>query len=827
LLKAEGLPQALLDSRRVFGMQPAEHAVDELLFDRDDVRYPHRARVPQADRFPMRQWMVAGAGPPSWGLWYTPLIEPGISTPALRRTAGGQAAHPPPRSVGGREGGIFLLLVLAALAGLLAGCRLPAGVIHLRFENPQMNKVGDEARPSRRMPVGNEARWTIPANIGGILEVAYGCPPGWCSSRGGGHYRILRSYRGSSQVVGDIPTGPSGSPRWVETDFGWLPTDRPETLTIQFEAAASAGLGPLLAEPILRPANEESGRKDVLVFLIDTLRADGLSCYSRDGAPTPEIDRLAAQGLRVERVLSPVNWTLPAHASLFTSASVSKHQVGLTRSTLGSRLPTLAEVLAKKGYRTLAVTNGGYVDPAFGIARGFDRYLTIDVRKNTIEANLKAALGLLRRYQGEPTFLFFHTYEVHEYPRKTPPHPPARTMSERLLNVAHARAVYRRLTSRVDTAFGELRRGLEDLKLAGRTMIVVTADHGEMFYEHPAQMGNFIGGHGQPFLYDQELRVPLILYDPRNPASGSVLQDTASLIDVAPTILDALGAKPPPSFEGLPLEELRSKPSLARDRLFVSESPAHRVVALERGRIKLILRPLRRMYSMWATLREYPELRTVEAYDIANDPREDHPLAPMDPRVQALERNAAGVLASNIPGSLLIRLPPERQTVEASVTYTSGVAAADLYGAKWSDSIDTADGGRGVQVHVLSQGGDAWFTAAPDRPRDAALVRLEVPRGLPVVIGDGIPMASTDARLSWGRLSARNGQPPAGCLLVLAGQPKGLSPEESESKASSPELVMQLRSLGYVGTAALGASPNSEGPGGRPGEVRIIVSRSR
>src|SRR5262249_18656280 len=116
--------------------------------------------------------------------------------------------------------------------------------------------------------------------------------------------------------------------------------------------------------------------------------------------------------LRAESCFPEGNWTLPSHASLLTSTSVARHGVGRYGQTLPADLETLAAVLARGGYRTLAVTGGGYVDASFGFARGFDQFA--GVPGHAVEA-VARGLAMLDEHPGEPAFLFLHTYQVHDY----------------------------------------------------------------------------------------------------------------------------------------------------------------------------------------------------------------------------------------------------------------------------------------------------------------------------------------------------------------------------------------------------------------------------
>ena len=149
-----------------------------------------------------------------------------------------------------------------------------------------------------------------------------------------------------------------------------------------------------------------------MLLLVDTLRADHVSAYGYAKPTTPRLDAYFRDGLRAESCFPEGNWTLPSHASLLTSTSVARHGVGRYGQSLPADLETLAGALARAGYRTLAVTGGGYVDASFGFARGFDQFAVVPGHAAGAVAR---GLAMLDEHPGEPAFLFLHTYQVHDY----------------------------------------------------------------------------------------------------------------------------------------------------------------------------------------------------------------------------------------------------------------------------------------------------------------------------------------------------------------------------------------------------------------------------
>src|SRR5207253_3039064 len=265
-----------------------------------------------------------------------------------------------------------------------------------------------------------------------------------------------------------------------------------------------------------RRAAAPGGAPNVVLIMVDTLRADHLSCYGSTAVKTPHIDALAADGTRWANAFAQASWTRPSVATILTGLYPSSHGAVHKADRLPERVDTLAERLRAIGYRTVGFADNANISRAFNFQQGFDeyRYLEPDFFFGASEPASQLAL-----YSG------------------------LRLVRERFL--AHY----------VDVHLGVLfddfrRRGLYD-----QTLVVLTADHGEEFHEH--------GGwwHGTT-LYDEQIHVPLIVKPPGahgpGPAGGAgrVLDELATSLDIAPTILAAAGLKVPKTLPGhaLPLD---------------------------------------------------------------------------------------------------------------------------------------------------------------------------------------------------------------------------------------------------------------------------------
>jgi arylsulfatase A-like enzyme len=283
---------------------------------------------------------------------------------------------------------------------------------------------------------------------------------------------------------------------------------------------------------------------NVVVVVVDTLRQDHLSTYGYARNTAPFLDSLARGGVTLDGI-SPASWTKPATASILTGLHPVTHQAIDRQDRLPEEATTLAETLRSAGYRTLAASANGWVSPTFGFQQGFGDFVLYE--RNSVRArdlNRQLLPHLLKL--PEPFFLYVHYIDPHApYAPQTDwrGEPLPASISPLLpgdLDATHVRARPPDLLRRaVDLYDGEIRGadlGLAELVgalrgrgLLGRTLLVVTADHGEEFEEHGRM------SHGQT-LYEEVLRVPLVFNGPG--LRAGVRLGRASLLDIVPTLLD-------------------------------------------------------------------------------------------------------------------------------------------------------------------------------------------------------------------------------------------------------------------------------------------------
>lgn len=324
--------------------------------------------------------------------------------------------------------------------------------------------------------------------------------------------------------------------------------------------------------------------RNILLISLDDLRADHLGSYGYTRPTSPFLDQLASGGTRFSQAFVNTHGTPPSHTTLFTSLYQESHRVGMSSPGSGNRndavprgLVTLTELLNEAGYRTLAVTGGGYMGKSFGQDQGFEHFFVdnpssgVFHRKTGIEwqvGKVLEALGDAGLDDGRPIFAFLHTYEIHSPYESKPPfedlygHYDSRFVptSENLKaarqrglktledqDLAAIEAAYDRGIRYTDEWLKQLIAGLRASGFLDDSLIVISADHGEEFGEHGALLHPVS-------LFDELLHVPLIMVGPGVPVAVSDPR-MVSTVDVAPTILSLVGVDVPSFMQGRALFE--------------------------------------------------------------------------------------------------------------------------------------------------------------------------------------------------------------------------------------------------------------------------------
>jgi arylsulfatase A-like enzyme/Tfp pilus assembly protein PilF len=295
---------------------------------------------------------------------------------------------------------------------------------------------------------------------------------------------------------------------------------------------------------------------NILLISIDTCRADHLGCYGQSRPLTPNIDKLASEAVRFENAVSTVPLTLPSHCTMLTGMNPPQHGVHDNLDyRCGDEELTLAEILKEKGFTTAALVSAFVLDARFGLDQGFDEYddkfadtrLIGNMSERPGQEATERTITWLKRNRDNRFFYFLHYYDPHFDYR--PPEP----FASRYQDDPYAAEV-----AYTDQCIGEVVDELKKLGLYDSTLIILTADHGEMKGEHDEL------GHSY-FIYQGALQVPLIVKLPGQ-SQGKVVKQLAGVVDIVPTICGLLEEPTSNKIQGIDLSPhlLRSPPSVER-----------------------------------------------------------------------------------------------------------------------------------------------------------------------------------------------------------------------------------------------------------------------
>lgn len=304
----------------------------------------------------------------------------------------------------------------------------------------------------------------------------------------------------------------------------------------------------------------EDARPNIVIVIIDTLRADKLGSYGSKAQASKELDALASEGVVFENAISQASWTRASVASLLSGMFPGK--IGLEKEKwdlLHPEVETLAEMLQKTGYRTIGLTANPQLNKVFGFAQGFSEYVESNVLFSWMkkeEGKVKArkdkavrgaedifadARELLKKETGQPIYLQMLIMEVHAHHRIKPEEIDQDLSSEP--DAAYLQAV-RNATRPVSHFIQELKNTLGE-----NTVFIVTADHGEGLNDHPSLKGS--KGHGN-FVYRSHVQVPLIfLGSKKYVGGGKRISGVATLLDIMPTVLALTGSAIPSDLDGI------------------------------------------------------------------------------------------------------------------------------------------------------------------------------------------------------------------------------------------------------------------------------------
>ncbi len=472
-------------------------------------------------------------------------------------------------------------------------CRLTSPLIqaltkpNLDFDSPWVRRVEVASDLRESFVFVTPGAITMPVRIperGGRLEFSIAS----VVANGPGFVTRVAARRGDAELCSVELTV-------EEVEPGTLPAWR--DLSLDLEAAAGeevdlvfsgevrddpdGNVGIAVGVPTLVFPGDFGSRSDVVIVSLDTVRADRLSLYGYPKPTTPRLAEIGGRSAVFDAAIASSSWTLPSHATLFSGLLPDRHRVAHASKRIGRSVSLLAEEFRANGYRTVAVTGGGFVHPSFGFGAGFDEYRVYDPVPSRSDGPSGAyelgrrgrqrVMEILRAPRDRPLFLFVHTYVAHEYnalredlaaigvaeadldERIGPTERKSlrgrmqdgdpRDFQEELYDLS---VRYDATLRRADALAGDVFDSIEASERSDDTYLFVVSDHGEELAEH----GGY--GHGHE-LHEELIRVPFVCRGPGIVASR--FDDVVSLADVAPT-LRALCGLPAVDSDGRDLSPL-------------------------------------------------------------------------------------------------------------------------------------------------------------------------------------------------------------------------------------------------------------------------------
>jgi arylsulfatase A-like enzyme len=406
------------------------------------------------------------------------------------------------------------------------------------------------------------------------------------------------------------------------------------------------------------PTREPAGPPNVVIIVLDTARADFFSIYGYPRQTTPSFDRLAATGVRFDRAYATSNWTVPSHASLLTGRYPSEIGVGWQSPLLAHSIDTLAEILTRHGYATRAGIHNAWISEEAGFDQGFDVFIegwrtgAINRRGTAV---IREPIAWIEEFAEaeQPFFILINFNHAHLPYSPSPPHRDKFLSDDypsydikRLSKLNHDGIGNEHLQSRefqilrdlyaggihiADIHVGRLLDALERTGQLDDSLIIVTADHGELIGEE-GRLGHAMA------MREHVVRVPLVVRYPPRFAPGTVDSRLVSLVDVVPTVLDVTGVgkeDPQQAFAGRSLAA-----AVPKDRRFVvaeDERPISQLEGLEklypRVDFSIYDHPTRTILTDRYKL-VWKDHQPLELYDLQSDPDEQYNLREGLPEVE-------------------------------------------------------------------------------------------------------------------------------------------------------------------------------------------------
>ncbi len=403
--------------------------------------------------------------------------------------------------------------------------------------------------------------------------------------------------------------------------------------------------------PYLYRTKTPEKTKNVILISLDALRRDYLGIYNGKKDFTPNIDKFAEDSVIFENAYSQAPWTIPSHLSILSGLNPTSHGTNLLSAKVPSFVKILPQLLREKGFLTFAYTGGGLVSANFGFSKGFNQYKEWDGSElpDSSKPIFERADKFISSNHGKDFFLFLHTYQAHE-PLESPeeirkivlkgkkilwegisinkllgggkgtykPLKEEEIESIKILLRAESRTIDEHLIK-------PLVKKLKEEGIYDQTMIIITSDHGDELYDH----GGWQHAHT---LYNELIRVPLIIKFPYQKFMGKRISQNVRLIDIAPTVLDVLGFNPSefrmdgksliPVIKGKEKEERKCFSEIYYD---LEKPHIPQRISLVYGDCKLIVNQITQGWQKFLTYPPPPQY-PFELYNLKNDPDEKNNL---------------------------------------------------------------------------------------------------------------------------------------------------------------------------------------------------------
>ncbi len=558
--------------------------------------------------------------------------------------------------------------------------------------------------------------------------------------------------------------------------------------------------------------------KNVILISIDTLRADRIGAYGYDKPISPNIDQFAKDSVIFEHAYTSSNWTLPGHAGMFTGLMSSAHRAITHRDSISPDVSLITELMQKSGMSTGAFVSHIFVSEKYGFRRGFDHFSFDEL---TSAKNISdQAIAWINDLSGQKRFFaFLHFFDVHlpygrdkSFNERFAPDCPFPAQWAKTVETALAedwvkfqcfQKLYDADIAYVDEHIGRFFEFLKQKKLYDDTLIILTSDHGELFGEHGG------AGHGLT-LFEEEIAVPLIMKLPKQKTGGSSISPQVSNIQIAPTIIDALGLK------GIQADLPSLLPKAERDNSYPkwvaaeSRKTGPDQIAIIQGRKKAVLPPAYGIQGRQLSP-AYFDLDQGEDVDLwMKKPTEAKNLVAMATN-SGWYGKALCYEISFAPETLRDSLTLEFQIANGikpkTISTTNKVFAKD--GIKFrAHDVQVSERGDVKIVTLNAEEHRRGFTMVIDPPNTPVTFRITSKNSknkLPVLLGSADKILKEESIT----LSGPTGDLrlpenlPAHYLMIRSYEVLHLERPDSapsaKAKALSKQQVEMLRSLGYVG----------------------------